>query len=361
MITHDSRWSTRAAVALAFAALTGTFATARVAHEPNWPTDFDQLWHAARALRDGIDPYSVVGPDRPFAWLWPLYYPFPAVLVALPFSWLPVPIARVAFTTVGAGILGWAMGPKIRTHWPLLLSASYIIASSRTQWTPMLLAAMWLPAFGFLATAKPNVGIAALLAIRPPRRLGHALAGCIAMVAVSFLIRPDWMTSWLDGIARAPHIQAAVTVLPAGPLLGLALLRWRRPEAWLFLGLVAIPHTPSLYDLLLLFFGCRRLRESLALAVLTQALFWGIVLFGSFPTFDAYAEGLGRAAIYVVYLPVLVALLARPNRTVDDTTEDGSSRTGIRIIPSNWPDTVLLAMLLVGATMLIWLPLMTYR
>jgi hypothetical protein len=147
--TTASVTRTRVMVALAFAAITAAYVTARALHEPNWPTDFDQLWHAATALRGGDDPYAVVGPGRPFPWLWPLYYPLPAVLFAVPLTLLPVQAGRIVFSTVAAALLGWAVGPRIRAYWPMLLSASFIISSSRAQWAPMLLAAAWMPAVGF--------------------------------------------------------------------------------------------------------------------------------------------------------------------------------------------------------------------
>jgi hypothetical protein len=352
---------TRAFVALAFAAVTAAFVTARTLHEPHWPTDFDQLGHAAMALRQGADPYAVVGPDRPFPWLWPLYYPLPAVLFAVPFTFLPVVAARIAFSTAAAAVLGLAVGPRIRTHWPLLLSASFIISASRSQWAPMLLAAAWIPALGVLVSAKPNVGLPVLAAL-DRRGLGIAIAGCVAAAILSFLVRPDWIFRWWESIQTAPHIQSAVTILPAGPLLALAALRWRRPDARLFLALAVIPHTPSLYDLLVLFFACRTRRETMILALLTQMLYWGIVVFGSFNTFDAYAEGLGRAAVLVVYLPVLIALLMRPNISADSPEHMVPEASGIgAIVPTNWLDSILLSLLLIAGTLLVWLPLATYR
>ena len=354
---------TRAIVALAFALVAAAYATARALHEPNWPTDFDQLWYAARALLAGNDPYGAVGPGTPFPWLWPLYYPLPAVLFAVPFSFLPVVAARVAFSTLAAGLLGWALGTRVRTHWPLVLSAAFIISTSRTQWAPMLLAAAWIPALGFLATTKPNVGLSSLAAYDRRRDLVVSVVGCAIVMLVCFAVRPDWFASWRHAIETAPHIQAAVTVLPFGPLLALAALRWRRPEARVFLALVAIPHTPSVYDLLILFYACKSTRECIVLALLTQALYWGIVLFGSFHTFDAFAEGVGRAAIFVVYLPVLAAILARPNQSADPIPHgpvtDASER--FRVVPSNWVDASLLSLLLIAATFLVWLPLVTYR
>lgn len=353
---------TRARVAVALALLTGAYATARAFHEPAWPTDFDQLWHAAHALLRGEDPYGVVGPGRRFAWDWPLFYPLPAVLLAAPFTVLPVAVARVVFSTLAAGILGWAMGARVRTHWPLLLSASYVIATSRTQWAPLLLAAAWLPAAGVVLAAKPNVGLAVLASLRR-RQLAPAMAGIALVAAASVLVLPDWFARWRDAVQGAPHIVAPV-LMPGGFLLALAALRWRRADARLFLAMAFVPHTPSLYDLLPLFFVCRTLRESLGLAVLTHALFWGIVIFAGYPTFDAYAAGLGRAAIVVVYAPVLLAILARPNRPEDDEPPEaprGETSVWLAMLPATTFDRVLLVPLLVAATMLVWLPLVTYR
>ena len=356
-LTEDKR--TRIRVALAFSAITAAYVTARGLHEPTWPTDFDQLWYAARALLDGTDPYSVVGPGRTFPWLWPLYYPLSAVIITLPFTALSILWARIAFSTVAAAILGWAVGPRIRTHWPIVLSAAYIISASRAQWAPLLLAAAWIPILGFVITAKPNVGLATLAA-QDRRGALLVLAGCAVMASITFAIQRDWVSSWLDAIRTAPHIQPAVASLPAGPLLALAALKWKRPDARLLLALAFIPHTPSVYDLLVLFFACRTLRESLMLALLTQALYWGIVFFGSFSTFDAYAAGLGRFAVFIVYLPVLGAILLRPNQP-DDPAPQRDTATRWSVIPRNWIDASLLSLLLIAATMLVWLPLVTYR
>lgn len=350
---------TRLGVALVFGALTAAYATARGLHEPLWPTDFDQLWHAARSLLEGGDPYQTVGPGRRFQWDWPLFYPFPAVVLAVPFAALPVLWARVAFSALSGAVLGWALGPRVRTHWPILLSAAYIISSSRAQWAPLLLAATWIPALALVVAAKPNVGLATFAGQRRNGIIAASIS-CGLIVVASFIVAPDWVSSWREAIRSAPHIQAAVTVLPAGPFLALAALRWKRPEARLFLALVVIPHTPSVYDLLLLFFACRTARETMVLGLLTQAAYWGIVMFGSFNTFDAYAEGLGRTIIYVVYLPVLVAILARPSQPEEseDSVEAASQQ---KIVRRNWLDAALLSLLLVAGAFLIWLPLVTYR
>jgi hypothetical protein len=357
---RSAEFRERAAVALVFALVTAIFTAARVWHEPNWPTDFDQLWYAARAVVNGQNPYDAVGPGKPFPWNWPLLYPMPAVLFAVPFTVVPVAVARIAFSTTGAALLGWALGGRVRTHWPMLLSAAFIIAASRAQWSPFLLAAAWLPGLGFLISAKPNVGLAALASQDRPGLL-WGLAGSTVILALSFVVQPDWYARWREATNSALHIQAAITALPAGPVLVLAALRWRRPEARLLLALSVVPHTPSLYDLLLLFFVCRTVRETLTLALLTQVLYWSIVLFGSFMTFDAYASWLGRWAVMIVYVPVLIAVLLRPNTADDERPEDRQVPFHAFPIPRTWPDTFLLSALLIAATMLVWLPLVTYR
>src|SRR5215218_702199 len=59
--------------------------------------DFIQLWGGARALLQGADPYAAVGPGKAVPWPWPLYYPVPALLPALPFTVLPLWLARAAW------------------------------------------------------------------------------------------------------------------------------------------------------------------------------------------------------------------------------------------------------------------------
>jgi hypothetical protein len=349
----------RVAPGVWFALVALLYAGARTLHEPAWPTDFDQLWHAARALLAGTDPYQAVGPGKRFEWLWPLYYPLPAVLLAAPLAWLPVAAARVAFSTAAGGVLGWAMGARAAFLWPLALSASYLIAVSRTQWSPLLLAAAWVPALACLTLAKPNVGLAALAAHARPRALAVAVASAAAILVLSFAVRPDWLAAWRSAIADAPHIAAPVQ-RPFGILLLLAAIRWRRADARLLLVMACVPHTPSLYDLLPLFFVCRSLRETLVLALLTHAAFWGNVLTGSGTTFDAYADGLGRLIVLVVYLPALAAVLARPNQG-DDALPAATAATWGAFLPRTNTDVTLTGILAVAAFFLVWLPLVTYR
>ena len=71
--------------------------------------DFAQVRYAARAVLAGVDPYTVIGPGRPFAWDWPLYYPLPAALVALPLAPFAEPLAMSLFVAIGFGLFAWAL------------------------------------------------------------------------------------------------------------------------------------------------------------------------------------------------------------------------------------------------------------
>lgn len=349
------RWIASLVVALVATA----YAVARAVHEPAWPTDFDQLWHAARALATGGQPYEVVGPGRPFQWDWPLYYPLPAVVLSLPFTLLPVAAARVAFSAIAGAVLGFALGRRLRTHWPLLLSASFLIATSRTQWAPLILATLWLPAAGVVIAAKPNVGLAVLAALRG-RALIVAAGGAVAITLLATVLRPEWIAEWRASIATAPHVVAPI-FMPGGFLLALAAVRYKRPDARLLLALALLPHTPSLYDLLPLFFLCRSLREALVLAILTHVLFFGFISFSGGPTFDTYAAALGRVSLLVIYFPALAAVLLRPNVADDPHPATDAGSTWSTALPAGRIDLILVTLLLFAGAMLVWLPLATRR
>src|SRR5688500_4401935 len=96
----------RVLVAVAAATLAGSYVALRYRMLPATATsDFDAIWTAARALTDGADPYRAVQSPP---WPWTLQYPMPAVLLALPFSLLPLASARVAFMAASVGLLAVA-------------------------------------------------------------------------------------------------------------------------------------------------------------------------------------------------------------------------------------------------------------
>jgi hypothetical protein len=209
---------------------------------------------------------------------------------------------------------------------------------------------MWVPALGVVMAAKPNLGLTALVAHTRRRPLLIAIASGAVIMALSFAVQPHWVDSWRATLDSAPHVTAPV-LRPFGFLLLLAALKWRQVEARIFLMIACVPHTPSLYDLLLLFFLCRSLRETLGLAALLHALFWGFVIISDWPTYESYYDALGRAEVIVIFLPVLARVLLRSD--AEAQTARGSWRDAV---PSRALDVLLSCFVMIGAFFLIWVP-----
>jgi hypothetical protein len=291
----------------------------RFLHDPRFPSDLDQLWYAARALAHGYSPYDAVGPGRPFNWAWPVFYPLPAILLAIPFSLVPVGSARILFSVVSGGTLGYALGPRWRVLWPLFLSESYYLAIARNQWSPLILACFWLPMLGFVVAAKPNVGFEALAA-QNRHNAARVVLLSLALVAASFLVRPMWLQEWLTVVRHAPNKEVAV-LQPGGFLLLAALFRWRSPDGRVLLTASVVPQTPGLYDALQLFALCKTLRQALVLSALTHATQGVVIALGPYATFDAYYASLERLTVWLVLVPCLLFLFR--NRRYTSLTERG--------------------------------------
>jgi hypothetical protein len=267
--------------------------------------DFDLCWVAARALLERRDPYAAVVTA---GWPWPMYYPMPAVLLALPFALLPMPVARAVFAGLGSGLLVY--GLSRRGWWAVwvLASGAFLHALWTVQWSPLLTAAVLLPTLGGVLAAKPNIGAA--LWIGYPSRI--AALGALALVALGFLLLPGWPRSWLAAVELASHLRPLV-LRPGGVLLLLALARWRRPEARLLVALACVPQSGLPYETVPLFVVPRNRREMLLLGLLTHVAL-GVIAWIIHA--ESYAETLTRSwpwMLGLVYLPVLLVVLRRPN------------------------------------------------
>lgn len=306
------RLSARIALAVALGACSALYVVAFAWANPDFVSDFDQVWGAARALLAGDNPYDAVGPGRQYPWRWPLYYPLPAVILTTPLAVVPVVAARAVFAGVSAALLAWAMTRDGFARWPLFLSISFVTAIELTQWSPLLTAAMLMPSLGWLAVTKPNLGAVMAAHAESNRTLFILGGGSLMLLAVSFAIQPGWVADWLEKVRSAPHFKAPIG-RPFGFVLLLALLRWRRPEARLLAALALVPQTPTFYDHVFVFAVARTFRESLTLTVCTFAVFFVIGFNAPLPSFDAWGDLLARATVYLIYLPALVIVLRRPN------------------------------------------------
>ncbi|MGQ0537936.1 MAG: hypothetical protein ACT4R6_03235 [Gemmatimonadaceae bacterium] len=290
-------------------------------------TDFDQIWHAARAVLDGSSPYAVIGPGRPFPLEFDFYYPLPAALIALPLGMLSLLAARIVFVAVSCGLFAWVFLGAGWFRWPALLSVSFMVSAAAAQWTPLLIAATLWPPLAWIWVAKPNVALA-MSPLGSPRQRSIAVAGGALVLLISLGVDPLWIPAWLAALRRSTHFEPLVLHLTAGgPLLVLALLRWRRPEARLLFAFAVIPHTVTLYETLALYLIARTRQETLLLALCTAvAYIWqGAIDARS----AAYLAQLADIVLVTTYLPALALVLRRPN--------EGPAPAAVERLAGHWP------------------------
>ncbi len=293
---------------------------------PDFTSDFDQVWAGARALWQDKDPYTVVGPGREFGWRWPLYYPLPALVTVAPLGLLPVLAARAIFGGMSAALLAWAITRDGWSRLPIFLSVSFMVTMELGQWSALYAAAFFIPALGAIGIAKPNFGVALAAAAPRQQTLAWLAAGTFALLAISQLLQPGWHESWLDNLRAADHFKPHV-LRPFGFLLLLAALKWRRPEARWLLALALIPQAPSFYDQLLLAVVCLTRAEALVFASATIVLFFYVGFNTPQPDYESWGRMVGNGTLWICYFPALVMVLRRPNE-------------GVMTIPFSWLDRI---------------------
>jgi hypothetical protein len=192
----------------------------------------------------------------------------------------------------------------------VLLSAPFVLCVFAAQLSAAFVAASLVPAAQGLLVIKPTIGVA-LLAARPTR---WAIVGGAVLCVAALLVLPSWPREWLAAVAGSPYYHAPILRGPVGPLLGLAALKWRRPEARILLVLACVPQLLLFYDQLPLALVPRSERERLVFTWSSWLAYIGWIVTSSHGAFDVV--DLREAAPWVlvlVYLPALVMVLRRPN------------------------------------------------
>jgi hypothetical protein len=162
--------------------------------------DFHWAPRTARELLNGEDPYDVTpSPET-------IPYPLPVALFGAPFVALDWRLATDVFFGLTSGLLFWCMLQR-RTYWRLLvfLSYPYLHAWACGQWTPLILAAGYLPVWvPLLVLIKPQI---ALPVLSRRLHLGGAVLAAVVLV-FSLLIYPLWPLRWLSltGQYEAVHL-----------------------------------------------------------------------------------------------------------------------------------------------------------
>jgi hypothetical protein len=256
---------------------------------------------------EGQNPYQVMEgpPGSPAPFNQPLFYPFTAVIAVMPLAALSTTVATGLFFGLTSMALAYCITRDGLWRLHVFASAPYVFALTLGQFSPLLMLMAFSPWAGFLASIKPNLGLA--LFVRKPS--AHAVIGSILFVALSVVVFPQWPADWLESLRRSVSdaTHRAPLLQFGGVLLLLSVISWRDRGGRLLLSLSLIPQALLFYDQLPLWLIPRTRSQSVFLTGASQA---GMMLW--FLSLDPGENGILAAYSFVVpflFLPALGILL----------------------------------------------------
>ncbi len=251
--------------------------------------DFSWAIRAAQDLLSHRNPYQ-----RPSQ-----FYPLPAALLGLPFVKVAPELAGGIFYGLSTGLLAFGLTRDSYRHLLIFTAYPYWAGMLAVQWIPLIMASgfFWwlLPA----TLAKPQIGLP--VAMTRMERKGALV--CTSIVILSFLLLPHWCSDWLAGLRGYARF-IPLLVLP-GPVLPLALLRYRDRDAWLLFLAACMPQR-WFYDPFFLWLIPKSRRQ----IIFTAGLSWIPGLCRWYHTPHSFTE-VGRWIVLCFYLPMLALILMR--------------------------------------------------
>lgn len=232
----------RAALVVLTAAVAGAYVIAGSRH----PWDFETYYYAARALRGGLNPYSleVLSEIARKPLELPFLYPPIALAVFLPFTWLPIGTAASVWLGLKCLLLGALIGVWQRDFLPEINRSTVVVIALlgfnltalwdlRTGNVALLEAALlWLAfmsyvrgrdrltvywiAMGSMFKLLPILLVGLLGLVRRPgrQRLAMIVAG-IAFLAVIVSLPPGLSSEWREALFRGRGDRPAGDVNPS--------------------------------------------------------------------------------------------------------------------------------------------------
>jgi hypothetical protein len=279
----------RITVAAVIGLASGTFCWFLLKHLNQHAGDFQWALHLAERLLARRNPY-----DTPLE-----QYPLPAAFVALPFLRLPQEIAAGLFCGISSSLLAFGLTRENYGRLRIFLAFPFWAGVLTAQWTAVIAASAFFPLLLPVTMMKPQVGLPVFLT-RLSRR---GLLACIFVAALSFAVLPQWPWLWLGQAHYYEHF-IPLLVFP-GPLLLLALLRYRDRDAWLLL-LAALMPQRWFFDSFTLWL----IPKSRWQILLTAVFSWGAGIWRWYHQPLNFTE-VGRAAVLFFYLPMLLVVLLR--------------------------------------------------
>lgn len=300
-ILHPSR---NFAVAAVIGVVSGSLCWAFLHRFQLGGADFNWAHRAARALLSGENPYANTPAGT-------IPYPLPAAIAALPFARFPPEIAGALFFGISSGLLALGLVRQDPERLLIFLAYPYWAALMASQWTPLIMCAAFFPlAFAFCIT-KPQTG--APVALTHVSRTG--LIAAAALLLACFVLRPRWPLEWIPQLHGYQHF-VPLLILP-GPLLGLALWRWRDRDALLLFLCCVVPQR-WFYDSFLLWLIPKTRRSILA----TVACSWVVGLWRWYHIPHTIRQ-VGLWCVLGFYVPMLLVILIRARR---DSSADSAGR-----------------------------------
>jgi hypothetical protein len=254
--------------------------------------DFSWSIHLAQRFLAGQNPY-----DTPLE-----QYPFTAALFAFPFLKLQPEVAAGAFYGLGSFLLAFGLQREGAHRLFVFLAYPYWVGLVTVQWSAVITAAAFFPLLLPVTMAKPQVGLPIVLT----RLTKRGFWACIAVGLLSLILMPRWPLLWWGQLGYYQHF-FALFVLP-GPLILLALLRFRDRDSWLLLITSLMPQR-WFFDSFILWLIPRSRREIL----MTVFFSWCAGIWRWYHPPVSFTQ-VGRWIVLSTYLPMLAIVLLRKDK-----------------------------------------------
>lgn len=279
----------RITVAAVVGLASGTFCWFLLKHLHQNAGDFRWALHLAERLIARQNPY-----DTPLE-----QYPLTAGIFALSFLRLQPEVAAGLFYGLGSAALAFGLTRHSYRGLLIFLAYPYWAGLLTAQWSPAIAASAFFPLLLPLTMAKPQIGLPVLLTHASLR----GVLACILVGALSLALVPKWPLLWIAQMGHYEHF-FPLLVLP-GPLLLLALLRYRDRDAILLLLASCMPQR-WFFDSFILWLIPKSRRE----IVWTVFFSWGAGIW-RWQHFPRSFTEVGRWAVIFLYLPMLAVVLSR--------------------------------------------------
>lgn len=311
----------RLALALSIGLASGLLCATILARGGAQAGDFTWALRAANDLLAGQEVYRhPVGDDI-------APYPLPAAFFALPLAGLAPAAAAGVFFGLSSALLAWCLLREGRLWWLLVFcSWPYCYSLIFAQWPPLIVCMAFLSPLLPLLLVKPQIAIP-MLVLQRPSWAGVALLGLVGLTSLA--LDPDWPFVWLGLLGGYKGAVPPLLSLPLGPLLLLALLRWRDRRAWFFLLLAIMPQR-VVYDQLALLLLARTRRDQVLQVGCSWLTLPALLIF---PSWQALPGGWQSWILVTLYLPALVVLLRRDEPRLEP--EQGAGRVAHDLVPDN--------------------------